>query len=322
MREWYRSWLTVINLGLVAFALGASIVPTFASGQGRPASHPLEPSQEAASARRPSAQELTDSTGALVKVRPYRRIVGASLVADRLLLELAEPERVIAALESSRATPWGYRLSAPHTISGITQVERLLELRPDLVLVNDLGDTVNILRLRALGLEAFALGEMRGKQSLLRNIEQVAALLQVPERGQRLAEQFERRQQSLQLPAGAPRLRGLYVSVHGDKLYGGTRHTSYSDVLVAAGLVDAAAERYEGWPRYVPEQLLLLDPDVIVTTTRSRGALCSQPGLHRLKACASAQGFVELEPGLISDPGLAMADAAELIHEAVYGGAR
>ncbi|MDX2051165.1 MAG: ABC transporter substrate-binding protein [Polyangiaceae bacterium] len=268
----------------------------------------------------PEGPALRDATGAVVVVKNYQRIVGGSLVADRLLLELAEPARVLASLDSSRATAWGFRITAPHTLSEPTNAERLLALKPDLVILSDLGEASKVQRLRELGLAVFVLGPMRGRATLLPQIQAISMLLGAPARGEALSSAFRARSErvAVSVPKGK-RLRALYVGAYGDKMFGGTRGTSYHDVLEMAGLVDAAESKFEGWPQYSPEQVLSLDPDVLVTTTTSAKNLCEQTGLQALRACRAENGVVALNEGLMSDPGLAMLDAAEAVFEAVYG---
>ncbi len=268
----------------------------------------------------PKGQGVRDAAGIVVLSRRYTRIVGGSLVADRLLLELAEPAQVLAALDSSRATAWGYRIAAPQTLSDPTSPERLLAIQPDLVVLSDVGQAIKIQRLRELGLSVFVLGPMRGRALLLPQIRALAALLQVPERGEALVSAFERR--SVAVAHSIPfekRRSALYVSSYGEKLFGGTTGTSYSDVLEMAGLRDVARGKFEGWPQYSPEHILGMDPDVIVTTPDSAKNLCGQGGLEKLRACNSPGSLVAVSEGLLGDPGLAMLDAAEGLFAAVYG---
>jgi ABC-type Fe3+-hydroxamate transport system substrate-binding protein len=110
---------------------------------------------------------------------------------------------------------------------------------------------------------------------------------------------------------------GLYVSIYGDALYGGTDGTSYHDVLTAAGVRDAASGRYDGWPRYTPEALLALDPELIVTHGGMMHALCSRSGLDQLRACQQRR-VVEVDGALLGDPGLSMLDAAEDVFDAIH----
>jgi iron complex transport system substrate-binding protein len=110
------------------------------------------------------------------------------------------------------------------------------------------------------------------------------------------------------------------VSAYAGQLFGGTIGTSYHDVLQAAGLVDSAALHYRNWPHYDPEQLLQLDPEVIVAATTSAAQFCGISGLDHLRACAhGAAGVIGVDEALMSDPGLGMLDAAEALRARVYG---
>ncbi len=268
----------------------------------------------------PKGKGVRDAAGVVIPSRRYARIVGGSLVADRLLLELVEPSQVLAALDSSRATAWGYRIAARHTLSDPASPEHLLAIQPDLVVLSDVGQAIKIQRLRELGIPVFVLGPMRGRALLLAQIRALAALLQVPERGEAVVSAFERRSGAVARSIPFEKRRSaLYVSSYGDKLFGGTTGTSYSDVLEMAGLRDVARGKFEGWPQYNPEHILGMDPDVIVTTPDSARNLCGQVGMEKLRACNSPGSLVTLGEGVLGDPGLAMLDAAEQLFAAVYG---
>jgi iron complex transport system substrate-binding protein len=174
-------------------------------------------------------------------------------------------------------------------------------------------------RLRELGLNVFDLGPMRGLPTFVDDVLALGWLLGAEPRAQRYAAQFTARMRAVSA-AVAPEQRrsGLYVGVYGTQLFGGTLGSSYHDVLTHAGLVDTAARRFQGWPRYTPEQLLLLDPDVIVTHTGMRRSLCGEGELARLRACGAGH-IVEVEEAWLNDAGVHMLDAAEVIHDAVYG---
>ena len=109
----------------------------------------------------------------------------------------------------------------------------------------------------------------------------------------------------------------------GGHLYGGTAGTSFHDVLVSAGLDDVAARNHRDWPAYASEDVLALDPEIIVTNRGLALGICRHPGFDRLRACQEAAerrdpSIVELDSALLGDPGLPMLDAAEAIYRAVY----
>jgi ABC-type Fe3+-hydroxamate transport system substrate-binding protein len=263
---------------------------------------------------------LRDVSGRFVPIERYQRIVSTNGVTDSVLLALVEPPRIAAFSRfSASGEPYGYKYAGKPLLTDLSDLEAIVALRPDLVLVNSLGSADRIARLREAGLCVFDLGEMRGMLTLPSNIVTVAALIGRAELGRAIAAQFERRMRALaQAIPEARRPRGLYVSIYGDAIYGGADGTSYHDVLEAAGLRDAAAGRFRDWPRYTPETLLTLDPDVIVTHTGMARALCAHEGLAALRACRGRR-VVEVSGSLLDEPSLAMLDAAEVVYDAVHG---
>jgi iron complex transport system substrate-binding protein len=319
------SRLALVNALGVAAALGLALV---AAAHGTRPELPVAPAAAMASLdviELPGGRRgLRDATGYAVELKPYRRVLAASTIADRLLRELAEPDRVVGVTAYGRAqSPWAYQQADKPVLSGADDVEAVLSLSPDLVLLNGYGQVSKVTRLRERGVEAFDLGEMRGADLLVRDIHVVAALLGHPERGDRLATGWRRRFAAVAGSLGSrARRRALYLSTYGGKVFGGTRGSSYGDILVAAGLVDAAADAYEGWPQYSAEQLLRLDPDLVVTKPGMRAELCRIQGLGQLRVCQTPTGFVEVDGILLDDAGLAMLDAAEQVFAAAYPDAR
>lgn len=263
---------------------------------------------------------LADSTGTLVPVQRYTRIISTNMVLDRLLLELAEPERVLAFSRSSAERKRdGYRYAGRAAVDGFGPIEALIALRPDLVLTNSFGTPGRAARLRGAGIQVFDLGELRGVDSLVRVAKELAELLGAPERGQEFARGFARRMQNVAAGLTGPRKSALFLTNIGTQIQGGTTGTSLHDILIAAGLTDVAAPRYRDWPSYSSEQLLELSPDVIVTKQGMATAVCTFPGADRLPACAQPGRIIEIPGDLVDEPGPAMLEAAEEIHRQVYG---
>jgi iron complex transport system substrate-binding protein len=264
--------------------------------------------------------KLSDSTGHVLPVQRYTRIISTNMVLDRLLLELAEPERVLAfsrsAAERNRD---GYRYAGRPSVNGFGPIEALIALRPDLVVTNSFGTPGRAARLRAAGIQVFDLGELRGVDNLVRVAKDLATLLGAPERGQEFARGFAQRMNNVAAGLTGPRKSALFLTNIGTQIQGGTTGTSLHDILIAAGLTDVAAARYRDWPSYSSEQLLDLSPDLIVTKQGMAAAVCVFPGANRLAACAQPGRIVEIDGDLVDEPGPAMLDAAEEIHRRVYG---
>ncbi len=284
----------------LALALAASVVPALGSRNALP------------------SEGLQDATGARVPVRAYRRIASASTVADRLLLELCAPDRVIAFTAATLDGPEGYRYGERARIERLDDVERIVRLKPDLLLVNNVADPRRVQRLRDAGLTLFDLGPIGGAATLPDDARRVAAFCGAPERAERWIASWQSRLSAIARDVPhARRRRGLYLAIYAGRLYGGTRGSSFHDVLRSGGLRDVAADAYEGWPQYRDEQVLALDPDVLVTRRGMGPALCRRPALTDLRACRN-DGVVEIDGALLDAPGPGILDAAEAVHAAVY----
>ncbi|MEL6181893.1 MAG: ABC transporter substrate-binding protein, partial [Myxococcota bacterium] len=243
-----------------------------------------------------------------------------SMIANDVLLEVAEPERIVAfsrhGVDNAR-TP--YRFSGKSTLTSLRDVEAVLALNPDLVLIHNLSGPGPAERLREAGIAVFDLGHMRGRATLVEDTLQIAALMGDPARGERVIRPWLRRMD--RVASGVDRSKAptaLYVSLYAGRMFGGAAQTSYHDVLEAAGVVDAAAEHgFEGWPNYNAEQLVTINPDVIITPEGMAKRLCAQPGLDILQACVRGQ-VLEFNGSMLSDPGLGMLEASEAIHTRIY----
>jgi ABC-type Fe3+-hydroxamate transport system substrate-binding protein len=310
----------------LCLVLGAVMLGALVGKDARARVPPPRPGALAPSLRittLPSGERgIVDAGGYAVPLRRYQHLAAGTTIADDLLLALAEPERIAMLTRFGRdhkadAHRYGQRAA----FGGPGGIEALKQAGVDLLILNHMGAPAELARAREAGIEVFNLGEMRGLTTLLPNIAQVAALLGAPERGARLAAQLRRRMHSVAADiAPLAKKRAVYVSAYGGQLFGGSTRSSYHDVLEAAGLIDASAERFRDFPQYDPEQLLELDPEIVVTQPASVALICRISGLSRLRACqAGGAGVIGLDDALLGDPGLSMLEAAEALRDLVYG---
>jgi ABC-type Fe3+-hydroxamate transport system substrate-binding protein len=270
----------------------------------------------------PSAatREVRDAEGTAVPVRAYRRVASLSPIADAILLETIAAWRLVGVSGSMRDGLGPHRFESLHTIDGAS-VEQVLALDPELVIVSGMSAGGQVAQLRDAGVQVFVMGEMRGIESFLQDARDIARLVGEGQAGEALGERLAQRMRMVAADIPAERRpRGVYLGVIGRGLYGGANHTSYHDVLEAAGLRDAVAH-LDSWPELTPEQVLALDPDVVVVHQGTGRQLCERDGLRTLRACRRAGGarVVELPSGLLNDPGLGMLPCAEQLRAIVHG---
>jgi iron complex transport system substrate-binding protein len=313
-----------LNAAAALVAVGASTAAALLGAP--PGARQLAPELRSAGSQEPTrlsdgSLALLDATGTLVPLKPRQRIASGSLLSDPLLLALCAPSDIVAFSARAPLARDAFRYAGKPSLDPTRRVEHLLELRPDLVLVNSLGEHAWIEQLRGAGVEVFDLGPMWGVETFLRNVAAIGWLVGRPDSARELGASFQSRLAAVARHiASHQRREALYLGVHGNNLLGGTRGSSYHDVLEYAGLVDVAARRYQGWPSYDPEALLTLDPEVVVTQLGMRRALCERAELGRLRACGPRGQVIEVDAQRLTDAGFGILDAAEAVHRAAYPG--
>ncbi|MEL6340423.1 MAG: ABC transporter substrate-binding protein [Myxococcota bacterium] len=261
---------------------------------------------------------LKDGRGVDVMRRSYQRIASLSTVADHMLLRLVEPRRIVGVTAYTLENhPDAWRFAGIPALSTSKSLESVLALGPDLVVISKFADEAYMARLREEGIAVFDLGDMRGIATTRRDIQDLGVLLNLRERARRLEREFVRACEGLTRRIGDdPRRSGIFLSVFGDNFFGGTANTSYADLLRLAGVKDLAAERgFVGWPRFSAEQLIELDPPLIVMPKGRARHVCSHAILRDLTACSTAGGVIEMPNKNHSDAGLGLVDAAHDLQE-------
>ena len=303
------------NSALLLVALAASAVAVVLQSESRESAADVVRAQES-NTRIP--ETLVDARGWEVATGPYQRIVSLNTVADHLLLNLVEPERLVAFTgytQDSHEEAW--RFGARTVLRKSEYVEQILGLRPDLVVTSQFADEAFMERIRERGVPVYDLGDMRGVSSTLEDMEALGLLLHVPERSAALRKSYERELAALLASQpDEPPPKGLYLSVLGDSFFGGTQGTSYADLLTYGGVADLAEEHgYKDWPRFNPEQLLMMNPKLILTQLGMAEAICQHSALSKLAACKPGGQILELHGRYHADPGLGIVEASQQIQD-------
>ena len=231
------------------------------------------------------------------------------------------PERLVSVTGwSMDEHPEGWRFGNRPRVTESDQLESIIELRPDLVIVSNFADEAHMARLREAGVAVFDLGQTLGIQTTLASIDILGRLVRRPEQARRLARAYQRDVGALEHALqGRKKQRGLYLTIYQDMIMGGTIGTSYADLLRLGGVEDLAASGgFKGWPKLTPEQLLAIDPPLVITQPGMGKVLCGLSQLSSLRACGSGR-IIELAEAYHSDPGLGLVEAAQDLQDHLAG---
>ena len=227
-----------------------------------------------------------------VSAAPPQRVVSLNVCSDQLLMLLAAPERIAAVSYLATDPEISVLAEAAQAFTPTTgRLEEVLELQPDLVLAGTFTTRPTVFALRRLGLPVVELPPARSFADIRANLRQIAALLQVPARAERLIGEFDSALADIEEGVGNAGPEGLRprVAVYGANGWsagpGSLRHV----VLEAAGLRNLVTEALIGTRSHLPlEVLVAARPEVIVTSQRAPQA----PALA--EALLSHPAFLEL----------------------------
>ncbi|MCA3243057.1 MAG: ABC transporter substrate-binding protein [Rubrivivax sp.] len=263
----------------------------------------------------PAAAEpitLRDDAGSSVMLaRPAERIVSLLPSLTETVCELQACDRLVGV---DRHSDWPAAVKALPQLGGLedTQIERLVALKPDLVLVARSSRALQ--RLRALGLPVLAL-EPQNAADNERVIATVAAALGRSEAGAQLQQRLQQRvaAAAARVPA-AWRGRALYVEVASTP-YAAGEASFIGETIRALGLGNIVPAALGPFPQLNPEFVLRAQPALLVLPRRVAEELPRRPGWARLQAVAAGRiCALAADPwNALVRPGPRAADAAEAL---------
>jgi iron complex transport system substrate-binding protein len=143
--------------------------------------------------------------------------------------------------------------------------EVILAAKPDLVIASTAGNDRNaIMKLAGLGAPVYVAAP-RNVEKIFQSVADIARITDCAERGTQLAAQMKARLDNIKLRIrGLPPVRAFFITWL-DPLLAPGKDTFENDVLSLVNVVSITADIPQYYPRYSLEQILVKNPDVIVT---------------------------------------------------------
>ncbi len=247
------------------------------------------------------AVQVVDDRGASVDLqRPPQRIVSMLPSLTEVICEMGACARLVGVDDYSNWPPEAARVQR---VGGLedTNVERIVALRPDLVMLASSSRAVA--RLEGLGIKVLTL-EPRTLADLRRVWLQVGLALGVADaqvRWQRLEAQVDRQVRSL-----PPALRGTTVYVEVDSgPYAASESSFIGELLARMGVANIVPGRLGPFPKLNGEFVVRADPQVIMISDHATPPIAGRAGWDRIRAvregrvCVfdSRQGDTLVRPG-------------------------
>ena len=255
---------------------------------------------------------VRDDRGATVKLAaPPQRIVTLLPSLTETVCALGFCERLVG---TDRYSNWPASVPALPKLGGMddTQVERLVALRPDVVLAA--RSTRAVERLESLGLHVVVL-EPRSQAEAKRTVATIATLMGRPEQGAVLWARIDQQVQraAARVPAA---LRGQKVYFEVDSApYAAGSSSFLGELLTQLGLGNIVPPALGPFPKLNPEFIVKAQPDLVMAVERNLRDMPRRPGWSTLKALQTGRtcAFDATRYEMLVRPGPRLGEAAELV---------
>jgi iron complex transport system substrate-binding protein len=207
----------------------------------------------------------TDGIGRQIKIprRPIRIISLAPDVTETLYL-LGAQDRLIG---DTTQCNWPEAAKHKPKIGDLLNpnYEVILAAKPDLVIASTAGnDQAAVMKLTKLGLPVYV-SAPRSVEEIFKSVEQLGRITDCAAQGIQIVTQMKERLNKVQSRiAGLPLIRAFFITWF-DPLLAPGKNTFENGAIRLAGVISITADIPQFYPRYSLEQVLVKDPDVVLT---------------------------------------------------------
>ncbi len=260
----------------------------------------------------PQAQALVDDRGhSLTLDQPAQRVVSLLPSLTETVCALGACDRLVG---TDRHSNWPAAVRSLPKLGGLedTQIERIIALKPDLVVLAVSARATD--RLEALGLKVLAL-EPRSLVDTRQVMNTLAVALGRPQQGERLWAEVEQR-----IQRAASRVP---LALRGQKVYFEVSSAPYAageasfigELLARLGLGNIVPAAMGPFPKLNPEFVVRAQPGLVMASQRNLAEMAGRPGWAALTALRLQRscGFTEAQGDLLARPGPRLAEGAEQV---------
>jgi iron complex transport system substrate-binding protein len=254
-----------------------------------------------------------------------KRIVSLAPSLTETLFAVGAGGQVVAVTEYCNFPPAVSRVPRIGGLQdGSVDLERIVALRPDLVVTLAVGQGGTVAALRRLGVRVEVV-PAETVDDALRAIRRLGALTGHRAEAARLEADLARRIRAVREKVAAvppERRPRVFFQLWDEPLMTATGDTLAGQLVEMAGGVNVFADLAGRYPQVSPEAVLARDPQVILAPAHHAGAvnpdrLARRPGWDRIDAVRHGRVFV-LDGDLVSRPGPRMAEALERVARSLH----
>lgn len=251
------------------------------------------------------------------------RIISIAPDATEILFELGLERQLVAVTEFCNYPPEAKAIKKIGDFSN-PNIERILQLKPDLIIASGLEQEPFVRTLKSLKLNVLQVFPS-GIDELFKSILEIGKATDREKKAEDLVGKLKKELDAVKFDIKTRNLNNrkkVYIEIWNDPLTTAGQETFVNDLIEAGGGENIAKGFVKGYGRISPEIIIKENPDCIILgymqNTQARHNIEKRAGWNEIKAVKSGNICDTINPDLLFRPGPRSGRAVRLIYERLY----
>ncbi len=303
-------WLTVLFLAMILAGCGTSV-----DTKNKDASQDTQQTEQ-------TNYKVIDDRGVEIEFKEVpKTVVSLQPSNTEILFALGVGDKIVGATEYDTYPEEAQKIERVSDSVNFNS-ERIIALKPDVVIAYTIGDKEAMKPLEDAGIKVFVIQSAATFDDVYGDIEQIAAVMGVADKGNEVNEEIKAKLADVKAKVKevkAPKNVYLEISPKPD-IYTAGSGTFQQEILDAANVKNVFSD-LSSWAQVSEEDVIVKNPDVILTTVNYTedpiGEILARDGWNTVTAVQN-KAVQTLDTDISNRPGPRIGEAVELVAKAVY----
>ncbi|MFK2827106.1 ABC transporter substrate-binding protein [Bacillus sp. B190/17] len=296
------------------YSLIASLFLIFLTACGNDSSSTKETKKEETS------YTVTDDRGKEITLKKVpETVVSLQPSNTEILFALGAGDKIVGATEYDTYPEEAKKIKRVGDTMTVN-AEAVIALNPDAVIAYTNGDDKGIKQLEDTGIPVFVISSAQTFEDVYGNIEQIASVMGVKEKGDELVSGIKKQVANVQekIASVKEKERVYYEVSPAPDIFTAGSETFQQEILNNAGVENVFADQ-KGWVKISEEEIVKRNPDTILTPGSEDPVkeFKSRAGWDQINAVKNEKIY-SLDTEIMSRPGPRIGEAVELTAKTVY----
>jgi iron complex transport system substrate-binding protein len=253
-----------------------------------------------------------------------KSIVSLSPAVTEIIFLLGEQDRLVGVTDQCNYPPQARNI---FSIGGFGQpnIERIVSLKPDIIISTDTKSHPTYAKLQSLGMNIQDI-ETHSFDDAFKMIVEVGKLIGVPEKAKKAAAELRAQTHIISLRhEDEPTSTRVYVEVGYNPIFTVGKNSFNSDMIRLLGAENIFDDVDKPFPQVSSEAVIKRDPEVIILSPVPGGgsaleSVRRRPGWANITAVREGRVYSDIDPDLYQRPGPRSVQGLLEFERVIYGG--